>query len=129
MSFVPYHIQLVVKGTINKATSDCQELNSWLYELVEKVGMQVAAGPISTYVNEPGNEGITGVIVLSTSHASIHVWDATNPMCFQFDLYSCKKFNPSTVIKHLDEKFALISYEWIVIDRNEEIKIVASGKS
>jgi hypothetical protein len=31
-------------------------------------------------------------------------------------------------MKHLNETFDLTSYEWIEIDRNDEIKIINKGK-
>lgn len=102
-------------------------LNNWLTTLVNKVGMQVVAGPTSVYVDEPGNEGITGTITLATSHAAIHVWDAKNPSLVQFDIYSCKEYGIETVLDHFNE-FGAISYEWIYIDRNNGLKPVAQGK-
>ena len=81
--------------------------------------MVVVAGPTSVYVDDPGNEGITGTVTLATSHAAIHVWDRETPPMFQFDIYSCSEFTPEEVLEHLNE-FELISCEYICIDRNGE---------
>ena len=86
--------------------------------------MKVVAGPTSVYVDEPGNEGITGTVTLATSHASIHVWDAEKPAMFQFDLYSCSDYTPQQVLKHIDEWFGLESATWQFIDRNTNEFIV-----
>jgi len=76
--------------------------------------MKVVAGPTSVYVNEPGNEGITGTVTLATSHASIHVWDNVKPAMFQFDLYSW---------------FGLEKATWTMIDRNRDVFFeLSSGK-
>jgi S-adenosylmethionine/arginine decarboxylase-like enzyme len=88
--------------------------------------MVVVAGPTSIYVNEPGNEGITGTVTLATSHSSIHVWDQLDPAMFQFDIYSCSCFSAEEVLAHLDE-FGLIEYEWIYIDRNHGLELVSKG--
>jgi S-adenosylmethionine/arginine decarboxylase-like enzyme len=91
--------------------------------------MVVVAGPTSVYVNELGNEGITGTVTLATSHASIHVWDAIHPSMFQFDLYSCSEFTPEQVLSHINEHFNLQSATWQFIDRNDmEFKLIDSGK-
>jgi S-adenosylmethionine/arginine decarboxylase-like enzyme len=91
--------------------------------------MKVVAGPTSVYVDEPGNEGITGTVTLATSHASIHVWDAEKPAMFQFDLYSCSDYTPQQVLKHIDEWFGLESATWQFIDRNtDEFIVIDSGK-
>ena len=122
MSFNPFHQHLLVKGKINKTTKEVDVLNKWLIDLVHKVDMEVLSGPHSVYCDHPGNEGITGTIVLSTSHASIHIWDAKIPGEFQFDIYSCKEFKPETVIDHLDF-FELSDYEFIMIDRNDDLRV------
>jgi S-adenosylmethionine/arginine decarboxylase-like enzyme len=102
-------------------------LNDWFIRLVQKVRMVVVGGPTSVYVNEPGNEGVTGTVTLATSHSSIHVWDHEDPAKFQFDIYSCSCFSAEEVLAHLDE-FGLIEYEWIYIDRNEGLNLVSRGE-
>lgn len=124
--FVPYHVHLIVKGFVKNPPQNAEELNRWLIELVKKVDMAVVAGPTSVYVDEVGNRGITGTITLATSHASIHVWDEQTPSLCQFDLYSCKKYSIEAVLAHFD-LFDSVSYEWILIDRNDTLKVVSSG--
>ncbi len=127
--FVPNHLHLLVKGYITNPPKSEETLNGWLRELVSKVGMVVVAGPTSIYVNEPGNEGITGTVTLATSHASIHVWDALELPMFQFDLYSCSEFTPDQVLSHINEHFTLQSATWQFIDRNtDEFELISSGK-
>lgn len=125
--FIPNHLHLIVKGYVNNPPSEVDVLNKWFTELVEKVRMKVVAGPTSVYVAEEGNEGLTGTVTLATSHASIHIWEKDNPPMFQFDLYSCSCFTANEVIEHLD-KFNLINYEYILIDRNgEKMVIIEDG--
>ena len=126
--FQPNHLHLLVKGHIKYPPREGEDLNIWLRSLVEKVRMVVVAGPTSVYVDEPGNEGITGTVTLATSHAAIHVWDRNEPPFFQFDIYSCSSFSAQEVLEHLNE-FELISYEYMYIDRNDEMKIVEHFKS
>ena len=127
--FVPNHLHLLVKGYISNPPKTEEILNNWFKELVNKVGMVVVAGPTSVYVNESGNEGITGTVTLATSHASIHVWDALEEPMFQFDLYSCSDFTPKQVLEHINEHFQLQSATWQFIDRNgDEFKLIDSGK-
>ncbi len=127
--FVPNHLHLLVKGYIKTPPKTEKVLNIWFTQLVQNVGMKVVAGPTSVYVDEPGNEGITGTVTLATSHASIHVWDAENPAMFQFDLYSCSEYTPQQVLSHIDEWFGLESATWQFIDRNtDEFIVIDSGK-
>ena len=127
--FVPNHLHLLVKGYITNPPKSEEILNNWFRELVNKVGMVVVAGPTSVYVNEVGNEGITGTVTLATSHASIHVWDALELPMFQFDLYSCSDFTPEQVLNHINEYFNLQTATWQFIDRNgDDFKLIESGK-
>jgi S-adenosylmethionine/arginine decarboxylase-like enzyme len=93
-------------------------LNEFFKSLVKNVGMKVVAGPTSVYVDEPGNEGLTGTVTLATSHASIHIWDKEKPAMFQFDLYSCSEFTPNQIFEEIDYWFGLDSAHWVMFDRN-----------
>lgn len=127
--FIPNHLHLLMKGYLKNPPKSEEILNDWLEKLVEKVRMKVVAGPTSVYVNDPGNEGITGTVTLATSHASIHVWDAQNPAMFQFDIYSCSEFTPEEVLNHINEHFKLESAFWSFIDRNSNIFFeISSGE-
>ena len=125
--FTPNHLHLLVRGYLLNPPNDENILNQWLTALVKKVRMVVVAGPTSIYVDEPGNEGITGTVTLATSHAAIHVWDKPNPAFFQFDIYSCSEFSADEVLDHFKE-FGLVSCEYMYIDRNDGLKVVHEGK-
>ena len=126
--FTPNHLHLLVKGNIKTPPKTEKLLNIWFGQLVTNVGMKVVAGPTSVYVNEPGNEGITGTVTLATSHASIHIWDMDNPPMFQFDLYSCSEFTAKQVLEHIDDWFGLLEAHYQMIDRNgNDFKIIESG--
>jgi S-adenosylmethionine/arginine decarboxylase-like enzyme len=125
--FIPNHLHLIVKGNFKNPPTEVDVLNKWFTNLVKKVRMVVVAGPTSVYVHEEGNEGLTGTVTLATSHGSFHCWDNTTPPMFQFDLYSCSEFSVEEVINHLNE-FELISYTYMMIDRNsDEFKVLSSG--
>jgi S-adenosylmethionine/arginine decarboxylase-like enzyme len=116
--FIPNHLHLLVKGYILNPPKSEDILNNFFTTLVEKIRMKVLAGPTSVYCNDLGNEGITGTITLSTSHASMHVWDAEEPAMFQFDLYSCSKFTVTEVLEYIEDSFNLVDYSYWFIDRN-----------
>lgn len=119
--FIPNHLHLLVKGYLKNPPKAEEAVNEWLTQLVDTVGMKVIAGPTSVYVDEPGNEGITGTVTLATSHAAIHVWDAQQPAMFQFDIYSCKDYEPNIVLEHIDNSFGLEEAYWSFIDRNSDV--------
>lgn len=121
--FTPIHQHLLVKCTIKKTIKETEVLNQWFRELVEKVGMKVVCGPNSVMVDEPGNEGLTGTVTLATSHASIHIWDEGEKPFLQFDIYSCRCYETSTVLEHINNTFEIDEYEYMLIDRNDNLVV------
>jgi S-adenosylmethionine/arginine decarboxylase-like enzyme len=121
--FVPNHLHLIVKCYVKNPPKNEEILNDWFKRLVSRVRMVVVAGPTSVYINDPGNEGLTGTVTLATSHASIHIWDNQCPSLVQFDIYSCSNFSPEEVLEHLNE-FQIVDAEYIWIDRNDKLKVV-----
>jgi S-adenosylmethionine/arginine decarboxylase-like enzyme len=125
--FVPNHLHLLVRGYVETPPRSKHILNKFFVSLVSKVRMSIVAGPTSVYVDEPGNEGITGTVTLATSHAAIHVWDSVEPPMFQFDLYSCTEFTPHEVLDEINNHFKMISSTWVFIDRNSDTFVKISN--
>lgn len=118
-----FHKHFIIKAFVTNPPVEEEILNNWLRDLVEKINMKIVLGPFSKYVEAVGNAGLTGAVVIETSHCALHVWSESNPAMIQMDVYSCSDFQSETIIKKLSD-FGLISYEKIVIDRNEEFKII-----
>ena len=115
------HKHLIIRAEVNKAPRSEVWIEKFLKDLVENLGMKVCAGPISKYVDMPGNRGLTAVVIIETSHIAIHCWDEPNPNLIQFDVYSCGEFDPHTVLKELQE-FDPIKVEYKFLDREHELK-------
>lgn len=96
MTFKPIHQHLIVSSVCEKPPQTEGEVYRFLEDLVEAVGMKVVAGPMTSMVNEPGNVGPTGAVVLATSHAAIHSWTETGRV--EWDLYSCCPFEFQTAL-------------------------------
>lgn len=117
MAFIPNHQHVLVHMKLRKPFTTTVEVSNWLTRIVSAVGMEILNGPHSVRCDDLGNEGVTGTIVLSTSHSSIHIWDTTAPAYANFDLYSCKYFTIDDLMPLLLEMDpSFISYTFI--DRN-----------
>lgn len=117
------HKQIVLTAVVNKPTTDCAFVSDWLKRIVLAIKMNIKIGPCVEYVNVPGNEGITSIVCIETSHIAFHCWDKEMPPHIKFDLYSCSTFDISAIIPFIME-FDPYFYEWILIDRNDGIKII-----
>ena len=110
------HKHLIIRTEVNNPPRDEVWLQNWLTELVDKIGMKVCRGPVTAYVDMPGNEGLTGVVVIETSHIAIHVWDAVEPALVQLDVYTCGALNKDIIFAEL-EQWDPVKIEWKYLDR------------
>lgn len=112
---------------------DAQEMEAFITFLIKRVDMNIAKSetllknPMAYYCSAPGNEGVTGVGILETSHCAIHSWDSVFPAKVQIDLYSCKDFDVPFVIS-LCNSFGIIKGSYMVIDRDTTLKVLEQGE-
>lgn len=117
------HKHLFVYATVKSPPTDPDKMKDWFCRMVEAVGMKVVIPPQVVNLKTPGNEGITGVVTIETSHSSIHVWESAEVAFLQFDLYSCKAFDPMIVLRLISE-FDPYFYEFMLVDRNDDFKVI-----
>jgi S-adenosylmethionine/arginine decarboxylase-like enzyme len=94
------------KSNLPQSPEDQEEfVDELLEEIVVAADMNVLSGPHSVYCCTKGNEGVTGIVLIETSHSSIHIWEKCpntgKPLLVQFDLYSCKDFNDEKILDTL----------------------------
>ncbi len=115
--FVPDHIHFLATVTLEKPRFSEQGVGDWLTRLVKAVDMEILSGPFVCICDDPGNEGITGIVILSTSHSTIRIWDQAAVPYMKMDLYSCKRFKVATIIDMIGELRPRVC-EYQLIDRN-----------
>ena len=117
------HRHLIVRATVNNPPLDCATVHVWLCELCELIGMNLLAGPITARVEDVGNQGVTGVCIISTSHIAVHVWDEPSPAVIQLDVYTCAELDPHLVIDHL-QVFAPTHIDTHYLDRDHAVTVI-----
>lgn len=93
---------------------------AWCTDLVEKMGMNLLIPPQAVYLDRPGLRGWTIICVIETSHIVIHVWDETDPVLAQFDVYTCGALDTHVVLEHLSQ-FKPSKIEYLLIDRENKL--------
>ncbi len=115
------HKHIIVTALASQPPKDPAVITQFLDRLVQLVNMEVFLPPQAKYCDDPHNSGVTGTVVITTSHASIHIWDNVPgnpyPGLLQMDLYSCKDFNPHDVLDFIEEYFHADIKNYQVIDR------------
>lgn len=117
------HKHILLYASVKSPPKDPDKVKDWFLRLIKAIDMNVVISPQVVNLQTPGNEGITGVVTIETSHSSIHVWETAKVPFIQFDLYSCKSFNVETVLQMFME-FEPYFFEYMLVDRNEEFKII-----
>jgi S-adenosylmethionine/arginine decarboxylase-like enzyme len=123
-----YHKHLLVNAKVtNPVKSEAQGIE-FLTNLVEKIDMKIIKGPFASYVNKEGNRGLTGIVMIETSHIAFHIWDEVRPGLVQFDLYTCGELDLQKVLSIFKETFEVASLEYILFDRENGFVEESSGK-
>lgn len=110
------HLHLIIRAETRNTPSDPNWVHGWLTQMVSDIGMKILQGPITTYLDVPGNRGVTGVVIIETSHIALHVWDESDPGLLQLDVYTCSDLDPNVVLDKIRE-FDPVKLEYKYLDR------------
>jgi len=119
---MPKHKHLIIRAEVNDPPIDEKEIKKWLRNVVKKIDMNIIKGPYASYVSKKGNRGVTGVVMIETSHIAIHVWDEDRPALVQCDVYSCAEFSSNEVLAEFIP-MDVTKIDHIMLDRANEIEI------
>lgn len=123
-----YHKHLLVNAKVKNPINSEQQGIDFLTNLVEQIDMKIIKGPFASYVDKEGNKGLTGVVMIETSHIAFHIWDEVDPGLVQFDLYTCGKLDLEKVLKIFKETFSVQSLDFILFDRENGFVEEVSGR-
>jgi len=101
--------------------SDDEGILAWLNDVPGKIGMRVLMPAVGKYDGPPHckiiDTGFSAVILLAESHSTLHAWPARNEL--QFDLYSCKPFDPQKLLVELITAFGCGDWDFDIIPRRK----------
>jgi S-adenosylmethionine decarboxylase len=113
------HKHLILNAVVTNPINDEKSCNKWLTDLVDIVDMEILIPPHSKYCDIPGNEGVTGTVVITTSHMSIHIWPQQPEPYIRMDVYSCKDFDVEKVVEFVKKSMGIVDFDYVLIDRNK----------
>jgi S-adenosylmethionine/arginine decarboxylase-like enzyme len=121
------HLKLQFDSTLAlESFNFTSKVEAFLTDLTEAIGMRTLFGPVSVDVpieisklgSTPYEDegGVTGIVVLSTSHCAIHTWPLQNKAVL--DVYSCRSFDLETVEKEIQKAYepTYIIHTWVTLD-------------
>ena len=124
---MPVHKHLIIRAVVNEPITSEKELKKWLRNLVKIIKMKIIKGPYAAYVSKEGNRGLTGIVMIETSHISIHIWDEELPALVQCDVYSCAEFSSNEVLAEF-VSMDVVKIDHILIDRAIGINVTTIWK-
>ena len=68
----------------------------------------------------PGNRGLTGLVVIETSHISQHCWDESDPGLMQLDVYTCEDLQTEVIFEEI-KQFGSVKIEYKFLDREHAL--------
>ena len=98
MSTTTVHKHLIIRAEVKHPPRSEKDVKKLLRRIVKKIDMKIIKGPYAAYVSKEGNRGVTGFVMIETSHIAIHVWDEPVPALVQADVYSCAEFSSNEVL-------------------------------
>ena len=122
-----FHKHLLVNARVKDPIASEEKGIDFLTRLVERIDMKVIQGPFASYVDKPGNRGLTAIVMIETSHIAFHIWDEEDPGLMQFDLYTCGELNLPSVLLAIGEQFKIISLDYNLFDREKGFVLEDSG--
>ena len=122
------HKHMILNATVRNPIVSEESCRNWLKKLVEIIDMKILIEPVAKYCDTCGNEGVTGTVVIETSHSSIHVWHKEEEPYIKMDVYSCKDFCPDAVVDFVKETMDIVHGGYMIIDRNGSLpELIQTG--
>lgn len=122
-----FHKHLLVNAKVQNPMRSEEEAISFLTRLVEKIDMKIIKGPFASYVDKPGNRGLTAIVMIETSHIAFHIWDEEDPSLIQFDLYTCGALDLPAVFDEFTAAFDVVELDYELFDRAKGFVLEQSG--
>jgi S-adenosylmethionine/arginine decarboxylase-like enzyme len=113
------HKHIIIRAEVEAPPFDTTQIELWLKQLVNDLGMKIMMGPISGYSPIVGNRGLTAAVVIETSHIVLHAWDEDDPAMLQLDVYTCSHLDKNVVLDAI-EQFKPVHVDYKILDRESK---------
>lgn len=123
-----FHKHLLINAKVKNPMASEQEAIDFLTTLVDRIDMKIIKGPFASYVDKPGNKGLTAIVMIETSHIAFHIWDEVDPSLVQFDLYTCGELDLSKALLIFGEYFDVVNLDFVLFDRENGFEVESSGQ-
>lgn len=117
----------MVRAEVKSPPLEMDNLDLMLRNLVKMIDMKILAGPMTAWCPVEGNTGWSGTVIIETSSITFHSWIEDHYPVIQLDVYSCKDFSVSTVMRWL-QVFDPTKVDYKFIDRETGFRTIEVNK-
>jgi S-adenosylmethionine decarboxylase len=115
------HLILDCYNADPKKLADVGLIFHFLDNFPERIGMKKIAPPqIAEFTNSDKN-GVTGIVMIVTSHISIHTY--SDRKCFFMDIFSCSTFDIEKTKEYIQDFFNAGKIDYNIIKRGIEFPV------
>ena len=98
--------------------TDVTHTYNFLASIPQLVGLQPLGFPVVVQATDKSADGVTGVQLLTTSHASIHTWsNGKRAGQMHVDVFSCDDFDETVLLAEINKLYQPESIECRIIRR------------
>jgi len=115
------HKHLIIRAEVARPPQSESFFRVWLRFFIKSIEMKIMMGPYVKYSHMKGNEGLTGMAIIETSHVVMHCWNLHNPPLMQFDVYSCSEFDPIKICDKIKKDFGATKIAYKFLDREHDL--------
>lgn len=132
------HLIIEAYGCSPEKLADLKLVYRWLFDLPTLIGMLQLFPPYChDYINEnPLESGVTGIVGLTTSHASIHTYpwmhceDDPSVVGIAFvDVFSCLPFDEKIVLESFQKTFDCTEINHTIVSRGKRFPVNRTEKT
>lgn len=123
-----YHKHLLINAKVKDPMNTEEQGIEFLKNLVNQINMKIIKGPFASYVDVPGNRGLTAIVMIETSHIAFHIWDELDPGLIQFDLYTCGSLDLDKVLNMFRTYFNVLEFDYVLFDRENGFVVEQEGR-
>lgn len=92
-------LQLSLNVEVERILSTEDDADVWMKNLIDRIDMKIAKGPVSWNCEDHGNEGMSSMVMITTSTCTMHFWGKH----LMLDVFSCKHFEVNDILEYIKE--------------------------
>lgn len=106
---------------LNKCNKKKLDNEEYLQKIMTEAVELAKFNPVGALFHKFEPQGVTGIVVLSESHLSIHTWPEKKYAAL--DLFTCGEKSPEVALHYIEAELECKKYEAVMLERQNGIDV------